>query len=307
MGNDARSFGRGARVVVLAAVAASWGSACGGSEFAGTAGLDGGVESDASTPSDASTALDAPVTVEDATTSEGGARDGGGVDASDGAALPFSCLTEPKATTLFCADFDRVLSPGDGWNAPVAFGGGKNALDPLNHVSPPNGYAAMATATTTAASASLQASLTSAAATLEYSFAFLVKDLAAGPATPLTIARLGLGRGTARALLVDLILDASGLRLTQSTPEPDGGSRTQASTVRTSAGLGVWTRARIVVERSASPWTLRVFLDGASALETAALAAPTDPMVEIDVGIIFCPSPSGPSSITFDDVILRAP
>ena len=105
---------------------------------------------------------------------------------------------------------------------------------------------------------------------------------------------------------IDLILDASGLRLTQSTPEPDGGTRTQASTVKTSFALGVWTRVRIVVDRGASPWTVRVLLDGASALETLALAAPTDPMVEVDVGIIFCPSPSGPNAITFDDVILRA-
>ena len=306
MGNRARSFGRGARAVAIMGVAASWGAACGGSEFAGTAGLDAGGE-DASTGSDASSALDAPMTVDGPPAAEGGAGDGGGVDASDGAALPFSCLTEPRATTLFCADFDRVLSPGDGWNAPVAFGGGKNALDTSNHRSPPNGYAASATATATAASASLQQSLTSSATTLDFSFAFLVKELAAGPATPLTLARLGLGRGTARALLIDLTLDASALRLTQSTPETDGGSRTQASTVRASSALGVWTRLRIVVDRSASPWTVRVLLDGASALETAALAAPTDPMVEVDVGIIFCPPPSGPNAITFDDVILRAP
>ena len=307
MRNRARSFGRVARAVAIMGVAASWGGACGGSEFAGTAGLDAGGD-DASTGSDASPSLDAPVTVDGATTEAGGAGDGGGgVDASDGAALPFSCLTEPRATTLFCADFDRVLSPGDGWNAPVAFGGGKNALDTVNHRSPPNGYAASATATTTAASASLQQSLTSSATTLDYAFAFLVKEIATGPATPLTIARLGLGRGTARALLIDLILDASALRLTQSTPEPDGGSRTQSSTVKTPFALGVWTRVRIVVDRGASPWTVRVLLDGASALETVALAAPTDPMVEVDVGIIFCPPPSGPNAITFDDVILRAP
>jgi hypothetical protein len=291
-------------------------ASCGGPEFLVAAGEDGGASVDAAAPGDATTVPrdGSPAPLEGGTTSDSGVPhvDAGGGDAGGGggdAAPPaFSCASLTGANVLFCCDFDEGTSPW-GWGSFPTYGGGKSALDTTNFVSPPASYAAttpLLLPTDTTAFASLGKSLTSLAPTLDYSFQMNVKKFDLTGTTSIPVARLEIAPVTAHYETFDLVFDAKGLSLLQTTGAPDGGDGpTQSTPVTGQIGSGEWVRVEMILDRSASPSTLVVNVGGVQGLDAETLTTPSDTDIEIDLGLLQVSAPSGANQIDFDNVILR--
>jgi hypothetical protein len=240
----------------------------------------------AAPPADATTARDAqPV--------DGDARD-------DAGQPPFSCAKVVGPSLLFCSDFDESAAGPWGWAAAITIGGGANALDTTTFASPPASYLATTPAASAATIASLSANVTSSAATLVYSFRIFPKTLDTGPGRAVTLARIHLGAGDS-SVFFDLVADHSGIEMQELSTGADGG--TQVASYAMKGALGHGTRVEMTLVRSGA-WSMSLTLDGVNAGTFTPPVTSTTSSVEIDLGLLFAVSPTGPNSVSFDDVSL---
>jgi hypothetical protein len=289
--------------------------ACGGESFeAGDGGaIDGdGALGDAPIAIDGATSQDGALPPHDASvdrapSSDGAAAEGatdGGIVA-DAVTPPFSCASPPLGT-VFCQDFDSVSSPSDNWSNEVHYGGATGAFDKIDFVSAPNGYVVRNPAVTSAAGASVQYSFTAAAAKIEYSFSAFVKQIDTTQDATIIAARLAVGVTVAHDLLLDLQIDRNGVRLHQIMPQADGSSIEETDDVSSAVAMNKWMRVRIELDRGIAP-AVRVFIDDVKRVEKAPLTPSVhSTKCEVDLGMIFVQPPSGPSSLTYDNVLVRA-
>jgi hypothetical protein len=297
---------RRARELAAIAVAAGLGASstfCGGAAFESASSDDGGAPNGSDGAPNGTDGSPNGTDGGGPGTDAPSGSEGGGAEAGLDANAPFSCATE--STFLFCADFDTGASPGTGWSQPpLAFGGGTNAFDTAHYRSAPRGYAASTPASTAATGASLVATVASGAPNVEYAFSFYVTKLDTSFQSYATIARLAIGQP--RQILLDMQLDANGLHLVQTAPQPDGGETTSDDVVRSTVTTGSWTHVRLTLDRSTSPGTVHVVIDETAQHQFPALGGTIDAKeVEADLGILYAKPPNGGDSFTFDDAIVR--
>jgi hypothetical protein len=292
-------------VTALGAALACGALFCGGQAFevagdGGTGGGSGGasgggpVPDGAPLPHDAAASDGNVVANDGATPLDGAAPDAGGA---------FSCANAPPSA-IFCADFDGVSSPQQGWTNQSNSGGGTNALDTVHYLSSPAAYVA----TTGLAAAGHQTAylfdaLTSAAGNVDYAFSIYATTLDFTGGGAATIARVAVGPSSARTMLADVTVDSNGLHLVQAVPQSDGGAQTQSSLLDGPVALTTWKRLRVVLDRTTN--RVRVVLDETKTFSVQALGDISSSQLEIDLGVVALTPPSQGVNVTFDNVLAQ--
>jgi hypothetical protein len=302
---------------VLGAIWMSVGLGCGGAEFVARVGAeDGGGDAatiDATAPSDGSADVSAPPDgARDAGEGDAGKTDGGDAggppgDAGDGGPSVFLCPS-PDVSAIFCSTFDKQTMPPWEWASDPLTAKGAEAVDTVNFLSPPNGFAAsnkLLLVTDSTQIVSLGKPLTSLALHIDYSFHMYVAkyDTVTNPTLP--FAELTIGPATPAAFSLVLALKAGEISLVQIFAGTDGGGQTTSANVAPIA-TGGWVKVGLLLDRSGTNWFATVYLDDLKKLDAQTPVTPSDQNLEIDLGILEIVPPSTPNSITFDNVLVRA-
>lgn len=304
---------------------------CGGEEFVAAtddAGLgpetslvdapspaDGGQTSDGAVTTDASDATVPPGQDSGPSRNDAGDAATPPVDAGDGGPATFSCAALAAAPTgmdiVFCSDFDETSDPPWNWmgGAPT-FGGGNDAVDTKDYLSPPNAFAASnaVSVNMTAVIASLGQQLTGILQPhIDYAFQMFVKEYGTvvNPSVPLAQLVVGLA-GDSSALSLQLVLKDGNLYLVQLFTGTDGGPQTTTPVTIAPIATSTWVHVEMLLDWSSTNWLVTMFIDDVSKLTAQPVTTPSNTNIEVDLGLLDIVPPPGVNEIVFDNVLVRA-
>ncbi len=288
----------------------TWG--CGGPEFvaesgSSDAGADTSVTSDAAA-GDGAVPGDATASTDGRTPDDGAGLGDGGTGAKDAATdasdAGFSCASQ-AATVVFCSDFDEQATPPWNWAGAPTNTNGTDSADTTDYLSAPNGFASTTAADLTGSEilAYLTDDFSSLAGRIDYQFAMYVKS--ADSVVSIPIADLVVGPQTTSALSLEIVLEDGELHFTQIFTGADGGSQSPTVTIG-AVSTGAWVHVDMLLDRSATNWTVSFAIDGATKLVAQTATTPANQDLEIDLGMIGVVPPSTANAITFDNVLVRA-
>jgi hypothetical protein len=275
---------------------------------------EGGLMSDGAVTSDAGDATVPPDEDSGPSQSDGGDAAPPPVDAGDGGPATFSCAAltaEPTGTDIvFCSDFDEQNAPKWNWASDPTIGGGNDAVDTKDYLSPPNAFAAsnVVSVNMTAVIASLGQQLTGILQPhIDYAFQMFVKEYGTVVNPSIPLAQLVVGSaGDSSALSLDLVLKDGNLYLVQLFTGTDGGSQTTTPVTIAPIATSTWVHVEMLLDRSSTNWLVTVFIDDVSKLTAQPATTPSNTNIEVDLGLLDIVPPPGVNEIVFDNVIVRA-
>jgi hypothetical protein len=276
---------------------------------------DGGYMPDGAVTADAGDATVPPAQDSGPPRGDGGDAATPPSDAGDGGAASFSCaalMAEPSGTDIvFCSDFDEKNAPPWNWTggAPV-FGGGNDAVDTDDYLSPPNAFAAsnVLTANMTATIASLGQPLPGITQLhIDYAFQMFVKEYGTLVNPSIPVAQLVVAQsGTSSSLSLELVLKDGNLSFVQLFTGTDGGSQTTTPVTIAPIAMSTWVHVGMLLDRSSANWLVTVFIDDVSKLALQPVTTPSNTNLEVDLGFLDIFPPPGVNEIVFDNAIVRA-